>query len=669
MIFSKLRPKSLKIILSLFICFTVIVLMAILIMSSYFNEYNAVKKAYTNQLLNMGKAINSQIIYVYKNDITKAEYLAENQNLVNAIVDENFDAAIPILKRFSTKYNEVEDAFISTAEKNSKIIAALNKSKIGSKWVDEKFQENLDNNLTGKNFFSKPYLSEEFEKPLVLLSVPIKNNSKTIAILVLKINNAWNFKDFILKIRIGNTGFAFIYSLKGMTLGHMNDGLVGSSIAKKNWFKTLEKLKSEKNFESDEDGVNKIYVGVKNKEYGYMIVSLMRESQIKKIAMKNAYFLFIVGGIIILITIFLVYFFIAHRLKPLSKCSNIISEMKEGNLKVNFAGKIAKDEVGKIASSINDFGKRIYDVISDITTKSSHLATSGEEISATISNFSENSQSQAAATEEITATIEEISAGMDNIASISEGQFNKMITLNDYIKELSSAISKTSEIAKETVSLSNDIDKKAHTGEKSLELMNTNMQKITDSSKDMINIVALINDISDRINLLSLNAAIEAARAGEAGKGFAVVADEISKLADQTAQSINEIDKLIISNNDEINKGMTNVQDSMTILGDVISGVENINAKMDQISKYTANQEETNQNVIKEATAVKSLADETKISTEEMKISVSEIVHSISDVNQITQQNASGAEELTANSEEIAGMADDLQSKVSYFKI
>ena len=89
----------------------------------------------------------------------------------------------------------------------------------------------------------------------------------------------------------------------------------------------------------------------------------------------------------------------------------------------------------------------------------------------------------------------------------------------------------------------------------------------------MQNIVGIINDISDKINLLSLNAAIEAARAGDAGRGFAVVADEISKLADQTAHSIKEISDLIQENETEISRGTENVRASVEMISQIISGV------------------------------------------------------------------------------------------------
>jgi methyl-accepting chemotaxis protein len=93
----------------------------------------------------------------------------------------------------------------------------------------------------------------------------------------------------------------------------------------------------------------------------------------------------------------------------------------------------------------------------------------------------------------------------------------------------------------------------------------------------MSGILKIINEISEQINLLSLNAAIEAARAGDAGRGFAVVADEISQLADRTAQSLKEIASLISINNREIGEGQQGVDDAMNVIGRLVEGIGQIN--------------------------------------------------------------------------------------------
>ena len=143
--------------------------------------------------------------------------------------------------------------------------------------------------------------------------------------------------------------------------------------------------------------------------------------------------------------------------------------------------------------------------------------------------------------EEITAT-DEISAGIDNVAAGASDQVERITRLVETIDRLTGIIHdverKTSEAARVTGSISD----MARDGEAGMREMNESMEAIGESSREMTGIVAIINDISDRINLLSLNASIEAARAGDAGRGFAVVADEISKLADQTSRSVKEID-------------------------------------------------------------------------------------------------------------------------------
>ncbi|MCU0845367.1 MAG: methyl-accepting chemotaxis protein [Spirochaetes bacterium] len=190
------------------------------------------------------------------------------------------------------------------------------------------------------------------------------------------------------------------------------------------------------------------------------------------------------------------------------------------------------------------------------------------------------------------------------------------------------------------------------------------MQKIGESSKEMTGIVEIINGISDQINLLSLNATIEAARAGEAGRGFAVVADEISKLADRTADSLKEIDKLIKGNNSEIGSGLRNVDETVGVIRSIIEGVNTISSMMESLTEQMRVQQAINVDVNAEAAKVKQRSDEIKNSTEEQKTAVTEIVRSVASVNELTQSYAMGAERLSKSARNVESVADSLKKQV-----
>lgn len=327
------------------------------------------------------------------------------------------------------------------------------------------------------------------------------------------------------------------------------------------------------------------------------------------------------------------------------------------------------DEFGLLARSFNSFVEQIRGVVNEILDMSAQLASSSEELASTALSFSENAQSQAAPSEEVTATIEEISAGMDGVSISAQQQAARLNDLVAIREKLNTNVQNMKTQINSTLKQSEIIADKAKSGETSLNSMDTSIQKIGKSSGEVTNIVQIINDISDKINLLSLNAAIEAARAGDSGRGFAVVADEISKLADQTATSIKDIDRLIKANDVEIKNGLINVKSTVDIISVIIDGVGDISTMMHSISDAMSEQVGINEKANSEMMQVKDRSDEIKHSSEEQKIATEEIAKSITDISHITQTTASGAEEMTANAEEIAGMADRLKARVDYFHV
>lgn len=283
----------------------------------------------------------------------------------------------------------------------------------------------------------------------------------------------------------------------------------------------------------------------------------------------------IIVSIFFLASDILFFFLVRGKLDPISKKAAIVGVI-DSSFSIVFVLVVGLSLMWITRASLfraeeesskngRNFG-RLQELLASINEASANLAGASEELSSTASSFSENTQSQAAAAEEIMATIEEVAAGVDNVAGGAIDQYNRMQGLIERIRVLSETIIDMGTTIGMALNATRDITGYARNGEDSLNSMNNSMQKINSSSDEMTSIVGIINDISDRINLLSLNAAIEAARAGDAGRGFAVVADEISKLADQTSLSIKDIESHIKLNNDEISRGAVTVKSAVSTI-------------------------------------------------------------------------------------------------------
>ncbi len=292
------------------------------------------------------------------------------------------------------------------------------------------------------------------------------------------------------------------------------------------------------------------------------------------------------------------------------------------------------------------------------------LAAMSEEMTATSGKFSESAQNQAASVEEITSSIEEVSASMDIVVENVDGQFESLNLLIEKIGKLSESIGRMKDLIGGTYAVSEKTAPEMSSGQAVLDTMNETMAAIIESSKQMTTVVDVINQISDQISLLSLNAAIEAARAGDAGRGFAVVADEISKLAVQTGDSIKEIAKLINKTEADVSQGMKTWDSTVDLMRSTIGNVGSITEQISRLNDEMKNQLEMNTVVNNQAMTVKSKSEEIKISSVEEKIAINEIAQSISNINQLNQEFASGAMELAGTSEEVSSVAEGLKEKI-----
>lgn len=184
-------------------------------------------------------------------------------------------------------------------------------------------------------------------------------------------------------------------------------------------------------------------------------------------------------------------------------------------------------------------------------------------------------------------------------------------------------------------------EQKMEDSKKQMAQMREAMDKIQESSKQVVGVIKAIEDIASQTNLLSLNASIEAARAGEAGKGFAVVAGEIGGLADESADAVNTTRNLINVSLDEIEKGNTIVNDVIASLDNAVERVRIANGMIQETAQ---------------------------VADVQMK-SIDKIRDGIRDMSQVVSDNSAMAEETSATSEELAAQSVTLNELVQKFEL
>jgi len=296
--------------------------------------------------------------------------------------------------------------------------------------------------------------------------------------------------------------------------------------------------------------------------------------------------------------------------RGLTETGSVLSALANTDLTKRMEGDF-KGSFLDLKEDINRVGDRLTDVVGQLRETSRGLKSATGEILAGANDLSERTTRQA-------ATIEETSAAMEQLAET------------------------VLENAKEADSASQNADKVMSTAEEGGEVMRQTtsaMERITESSNKISNIIGMIDDIAFQTNLLALNASVEAARAGEAGKGFAVVAVEVRRLAQSAAQASSEVKALIEQSSVEVDGGTKLVAQAAANLETMLEASRSNNSTMVSIAEKSKSQAG----------------------------SIEEINMAVREMDEATQHNAALVEETNAAIEQTEGQANELDRIVDVF--
>ncbi|MGO0792066.1 methyl-accepting chemotaxis protein [Herbaspirillum seropedicae] len=320
------------------------------------------------------------------------------------------------------------------------------------------------------------------------------------------------------------------------------------------------------------------------------------------------YSLIAIALVVLACTLMLVYHAIRN---PLAHAASVARRVAHGDLTAQIDPEI-KGETGELLEALTIMQSGLQTIVLDVRNGAQYINTSANEIASGTLDLSSRTEQQASSLEETASSME----------------------------ELTSTVKQNAGNARLASELANTASGVAVRGGEVVARVVDTMGAINESSKRIVDIIAVIDGIAFQTNILALNAAVEAARAGEQGRGFAVVATEVRSLAQRSAAAAKEIKTLIDNSVSKVEAGSTLVNEAGSTMREVVESVQRVTEIITGISN----------------------------ASQEQASGIEQIQQAINQMDQVTQQNAALVEQASAASESMQMQAHKLTDLVGAFK-
>ncbi|MEA3545813.1 MAG: bacteriohemerythrin [Thermodesulfobacteriota bacterium] len=359
-----------------------------------------------------------------------------------------------------------------------------------------------------------------------------------------------------------------------------------------------------------------------------------------------------IGIVALLIGAILAFFITRSMTAPMKKTVTMIEDLENGHLDTRLQME-RKDEIGQLAGTMDRLADSLQNEIvlslqklangdltfeiqprderdqvrgslkklgEDLNQIMLQIQTASEQIDSGSSQVSESAQDLSDGAAQSAASVEEISSSMNEIG----GQTNT-----------------SSEYAQQANQLSTSASTAANAGSERMAEMINAMGEINAAGQDIGKIIKVIDEIAFQTNLLALNAAVEAARAGQHGKGFAVVAEEVRNLAARSAKAASETAELIEGSIQKASNGTKIAERTADALEEIVGSIGKVSDLIEEIAT----------------------------SSNEQAQGIAQVNIGMQQIDQVIQQNTASAEESAATSEELSSQAGELKHQLSRFKL
>ncbi len=354
---------------------------------------------------------------------------------------------------------------------------------------------------------------------------------------------------------------------------------------------------------------------------------------------------------------------------PIRKMTAALTEVSEGNLKVEPVIIRNKDEIGDMASSFNLMTEDLRMIITNANSSANELAVQAEELSASseeslaasemVAEIAESnlttSESQLNIVEETATAMGEMAMGIGGITDDNQAMLESTEGVNQLVAEGATLVDDVNE---EIMTISAEIGKSA-----------TIMNGMAEHSEEIRKVTGLITAISEQTNLLALNAAIEAARAGEHGAGFAVVAEEVRNLAEQSKQSATEIGVMIDQMIGSVGEAVTSTKDSNIRIGHGLEVTMRTKSVFEEINRATDDMKDKVSTVTASIHQMNQMMTSIAAGSIEIQGFAAASSESAQSTSAATEEQLAANEEISSSAQVLAELSEKLQTDMSKFRV
>ena len=465
------------------------------------------------------------------------------------------------------------------------------------------------------------------------------------------------------KVKIEDTGGIFLVDTRTNTvIGHQDPAIVGQKLNKIDDGMYAYAYEQIQNKNIGLSMYGDTYIQVENIDGSdWTAVAYVSKAEVLQELNSLTRTMLMVMAAAVIILIFIMAVQVRYIIgNPVKELSRVATKIAEGELDQTIRHR-SRDEMGILANDFNRVTVRLRDYvkyIDEISEKLKEIAAgnlafaleneyAGEfaKIKASMDEISVELNSTIkqiyTASEEVAAGAEQVSDGAVMLSQGSAEQASEVDALVKLISSVSESVQNIAQGAQEASKISGGVKQEILDSNEKMQNMTNVIQKSSDKSTEIHNIVKTIEDIAFQTNILALNAAVEAARAGEAGKGFAVVADEVRSLASKSSEAAQETTVLLNETINAMEQSMSAAQETAEAMLDVAVHADEMSVLVDQIAEYTKQQ----------------------------AVNAADITHGIEQIASVVQANMATAQESAAASEELSGQAATLKELVAGFQL